>query len=85
MELRFQGFINYKFEIILKDEMLQFEVLVGHLLATAEQSCQISQPVMWVVELRIQLVQEWDRRRTVVNRVINILLVQKAENVWSIM
>jgi hypothetical protein len=56
MELRFQRFSNYEFEGIFKDEMLEFEVSVGHLLATAEQSCQISQPVMRVVGLRFQLV-----------------------------
>jgi len=45
MELRFKKFSNCEFERILKDEMLHFEVPVGHLLATAEQSYQISQPV----------------------------------------
>jgi len=36
--------------------MLQFEVPVGHLLAKAEHSCRISQPVMRTVGLRFQLV-----------------------------
>jgi hypothetical protein len=55
-DLRFQRFNNKEFERILKDEMLYFEVLVGHLIAATEQSYQISQPVMRVVGLRFQLI-----------------------------